>query len=309
MMRKIVLNIGVILLIISICTVGSVGAYSPVGSGRPTWPGSPANVIYAINANFGGAAAGTPAQQQAAIQAAAAAWNATGRFNLTPVNTGINTVAQDGTNVIFARNAVNGNALATTLTWWRDSQIIEFDIVFWQGQVAFAVPAQLGPGNFDIQSIALHELGHGLGLGHTTGRSFQTSQWTQWDSNPNMHVLSGDFNGDGMDDVMKIDVPSSGYRTLGLWVGISDGTKFNTSQWTQWDSNPNMHVLSGDFNGDGLDDVMKIDVPSSGYRTLGLWVGQSQVAANPVMAPAIGPNTIVRALTNDELNALTCYYR
>jgi hypothetical protein len=82
-----------------------------------------------------------------------------------------------------------------------------------------------------------------------------------------MEVLVGDFNGDGKTDVMKFDVSSSGSGQNGLWVGLSDGSKFNTSQWGTWTTTPWMKVLSGNFTGDRkysrpVDDVMKFDVPA-----------------------------------------------
>ena len=102
-----------------------------------------------------------------------------------------------------------------------------------------------------------------------------------------MMVLAGDFNSDGKTDVMKFDIPGSdSYETLGLWVGLSDGTKFNTSEWARWRTAKRMKVLAGDFNGDGKTDVMKFDIPGSdSYETLGLWVGLSD---GPVQHQRVG---------------------
>jgi hypothetical protein len=104
------------------------------------------------------------------------------------------------------------------------------------------------------------------------------TRWAIWDTYPAMKLLVGDFNGDGKADVMKLDVPPSGTSSLGLWVGLSTGTSFATSEWARWDANRDIEVLAGDFNGDGKTDVIKLDVPSSGSATLGLWVGLSDGA-------------------------------
>jgi len=124
---------------------------------------------------------------------------------------------------------------------------------------------------FDVKPSRLETLGLWVGL--SDGTKFNTSQWDSWWTSEQMKVLAGDFNGDGMTDVMKFDV--SGNEKLGLWVGLSDGTKFNTSQWDSWYTSEQMKVLAGDFNGDGMTDVMKFDVPSVGHVDLGLWVGLS----------------------------------
>ena len=117
--------------------------------------------------------------------------------------------------------------------------------------------------------------GLGLWIGLSDGSKFSTSEWARWDTYQEIKVLAGDFNGDGKTDVMKFDVPSSGISQSGLWVGLSDGSKFNTSEWARWDTYQEIKVLAGDFNGDGKTDVMKFDVPSSGTSQSGLWVGLS----------------------------------
>jgi len=70
--------------------------------------------------------------------------------------------------------------------------------------------------------------------------------------------LVGDFNGDGIDDLI-------GFANAGVRVLISDGTKFiqdsnfstNNFGYVNGGWNPTFHVrLVGDFNGDGLDDFM-----------------------------------------------------
>ena len=127
---------------------------------------------------------------------------------------------------------------------------------------------------FDVPSSGVAQLGLWVGLSDGRGR-FNTSPWARWDTYRDMKVLVGDFNGDGKADVMKFDVPGGGVAQLGLWVGLSDGARFDGTQWARWDTSRAMHVLAGDFNGDGKTDVMKFDAPYSGVGTFGLWVGVS----------------------------------
>ncbi len=115
----------------------------------------------------------------------------------------------------------------------------------------------------------------GLWVGVAGQSAFPTSEWATWWTYEGMKVLAGDFNGDGKTDVMKFDVVGSSPNSSGLWVGLSDGTKFNTTQWAAWQTYEGMKVLAGDFNGDGKTDVMKFDVVGSNPNSSGLWVGLS----------------------------------
>jgi hypothetical protein len=138
-----------------------------------------------------------------------------------------------------------------------------------------------GDGKTDVMKFDVAQDGRiaqlGLWVGLSDGTKFNTGEWARWDTYPEMKVLAGDFNGDGKTDVMKFDVAQDGSTSqLGLWVGLSDGTKFNTGEWARWDTYPEMKVLAGDFNGDGKTDVMKFDVaPSGSIAKGGLWVGIS----------------------------------
>ncbi len=72
-------------------------------------------------------------------------------------------------------------------------------------------------------------------------------------------IVSGDFNGDGIDDVAAL----SGYsvsRQAILWVFLSNGTTLDAPViW--WDSGPNnwdadaSKITAGDYNNDNIDDV------------------------------------------------------
>ena len=138
-----------------------------------------------------------------------------------------------------------------------------------------------GDGKTDVMKFDVADSGWfgdtGLYVGLSTGSRFSTTQWDFWGTNANMKVLAGDFNGDGKTDVMKFDVADSGwFGDTGLYVGLSTGSRFSTTQWDFWGTNANMKVLAGDFNGDGKTDVMKFDVADSGrFGDAGLYVGLS----------------------------------
>lgn len=73
----------------------------------------------------------------------------------------------DGVNVIYAPKIwpkENEDKLAITKMWWAGNRLIETDIVF---NVEFYDFSSDGS-SFDIESLALHEFGHVLGLDHDT---------------------------------------------------------------------------------------------------------------------------------------------
>lgn len=87
---------------------------------------------------------------------------------------------------------------------------------------------------------------------------------TWWDSGPGgwdrdlSHPVSGDFDGDGSAEVAAFyDYPSMGVQVL---FAFQDGGSFPKFVWHSGEAGPlgatQTRVLSGDFNGDGFDDVM-----------------------------------------------------
>jgi hypothetical protein len=74
--------------------------------------------------------------------------------------------------------------------------------------------------------------------------------------------LVGDFNGDGMDDIVtftqsrQFNADGSLLGLAPVWVSLSDGTRFGRSRvWHKFFSLKGEIPLIGDFNGDGKDDI------------------------------------------------------
>ncbi len=102
-------------------------------------------------------------------------------------------------------------------------------------------------------------------LSSLDGGNWQTSYWGQFPVSTMKATVSGDFNGDGLNDV-------AGWATDGnlyLGLGQSNGSLL-VSLWNGWASNDATEVFVGDFNGDGLDDLVARDL--AGFW----WVAQSQ---------------------------------
>lgn len=116
-----------------------------------------------------------------AINAAANTWDAATSQNLfsdtgVTASTTVNTDTKDGKNVAAWKSfsgTTAANALAYSRTWYSMTKVggyysaIESDLSF-NTQYAWSTS---GTKNYDVQTVALHELGHTIGLGDLYGKS------------------------------------------------------------------------------------------------------------------------------------------
>ncbi len=71
-------------------------------------------------------------------------------------------------------------------------------------------------------------------------------------------VVSGDFNGDGKEDVAELYAWNAGQSVIHTWTNTGSGYTFNYAVWNSgvngfvWD---NAQFVAGDWNGDGKDDL------------------------------------------------------
>ena len=114
----------------------------------------------------------TAPQAQQAVERAFAAWAAAPNVNITSEFvgfTGANPSQGDGVNVLGFQNRPDLARVLGSTSFTVDAvtgEIIESDI-FFNSTFAWSIAANGETGRHDFESIALHEVGHMLGLGHS----------------------------------------------------------------------------------------------------------------------------------------------
>lgn len=129
-----------------------------------TYQANPMGENYVVFANTNDATS-----ELAAVQAAHATWNADpATFDFTYGGSATNAApANDGVNQI--RWGSTSGSLATTTIWTNTTtgDILEADCVF-NDSFTWSTASPTPAGQFDIESVMLHEFGHILGLDHST---------------------------------------------------------------------------------------------------------------------------------------------
>lgn len=97
--------------------------------------------------------------------------------------------------------------------------------------------------------------------------------FAKWAAVPNAKALTGDFDGDGRTDVALTGGDPNWWTTMPVAFSRGDGTFGITNgqvgDFARWAGAPDSRALGGDFNGDGLGDVMLLGgEPAMAYNKL-----------------------------------------
>lgn len=162
--RATIRKISLVLTTFGLMTAAAVGVLGYVTKG-PIWTRS--EVLYYVNpANLDVSASAA----NSAVQAGASAWsrdsNAAFAFAYAGT-TSASAAAYDQTNNVFFRNEANGSTIAVCYSWSSGGQLLDADIVFFDGGFSFYTGTSACSGGEYIEDVAAHEFGHALGLAHT----------------------------------------------------------------------------------------------------------------------------------------------
>ncbi len=104
---------------------------------------------------------------------------------------------------------------------------------------------------------------------------------------PNNEVLQvgfGDFNGDDRDDLLVFSMPRGG---VVLYPGAADGTLASPEAWGELPGRPDQGLASGDFDGDGTDDLLTNSYDTDAEVQLLVGTGTGFTETGPSLDPFV----------------------
>jgi hypothetical protein len=215
--------------------------------------------------------------------------------------------AMDNRNVVFFRNTTNGSAIATTYSWWNSSnQLLDSDIIFWDGGFNFFTGTSgcgVLPNAAYIEDVATHELGHALGLNHSTATEATMYPSYSYCSQAFRTLASDDINGaralyptvSNTAPSVTISSPSNGASyangaTVSFTGSASDTQDGSLTSALAWRSNIDGSIgLGGSFSrtlSAGTHTVTATAVDSGGLNTVRT-VSVTVAAAATNTAPSV----------------------
>ncbi|MFE0775327.1 FG-GAP-like repeat-containing protein [Streptomyces sp. NPDC058861] len=104
-----------------------------------------------------------------------------------------------------------------------------------------------------------------------------------WSTTSRMQIVSGDFDGDGLDDIAALRTEVNGALGLHTFIAQSGNTfRAPSRSWYVsnqgkdfWGSGERTRIVSGDFNGDGRDDIAALYGYESGDLGLHTFLSQT----------------------------------
>ena len=210
---------------------------SPYTYGGQKWPGNWPNVYYKVNTSSG------PSGSLIAIQNAARTWsNAGTRFSYVYDGTHSRTggAERNSVNEVLWGNLGTNGTIAMAYWWFHQTgEIIEADIVFNTYHRWSTTGVDL-----DVETVALHEFGHWLSLGHSSVN--EAIMWYQYKG------IQRTLHADDIAGIKYIYGDSKGIN-YNLLASFASGTWWY-SQPTYWEnlSPSTAHAITyADVNNDG----------------------------------------------------------